>query len=154
EVVIEVRSGKSGDLVRLVVGGEAAIGLACCLHDPRVEALALLDEGVLLVRPAAQRPKMPRRVHLAEVASLPLIFFDRGSSDWTLTQGLFRRAGLVPNVAMEVDTIEAAKRMVERGLGMGFLPHMAVARELRRKVLVALEVMDGEPLRRSLDVLH
>jgi DNA-binding transcriptional LysR family regulator len=44
--------------------------------------------------------------------------------------------------------------MVERGLGMAFLPHIAVAHELRRKILVAMDVVDGEPLRRSLDVLH
>src|SRR5262249_5584928 len=89
-----------------------------------------------------------------EIADRPLIFFDRGSSDWTLTQGLFRRAGLVPNVALEVETIETAKRMVERGMGLAFLPHLAVWRELRRRSLVAIEVGDAEPIARSLDVIH
>jgi len=65
------------------------------------------------------------------VANWPLVFYERGSSDWTLTHGLFRRAGLVPNVALEVDTIETAKRMVDRGLGMAFLPQLAVGQELR-----------------------
>ena len=81
-------------------------------------------------------------------------FFDRGSSDWTLTHGLFRRAGLVPNVVLEVDTIETAKRMVERGIGLAFLPHLAVVREIRRRGLVAIDVTDAEPLSRSLDVIH
>jgi DNA-binding transcriptional LysR family regulator len=153
KVMITVRSGHSKEVLDLVLSGEAEIGLARSLHHPDVETLTLRDDPLLLVRPAA-KGKIGRRVSLADVANWPLIFFDRGSSDWTLTQGLFRRAGLVPNVAMEVDTIEAAKRMVERGLGLAFLPHLAVARELRRKMLVALEVMDAEPLRRSLDVLH
>ena len=83
-----------------------------------------------------------------------LIFFDRGSSDWTLTHGLFRRAALVPNVALEVETIETAKRMVERGMGLAFLPHLAVGRELRRRSLVAIEIADAEPLSRSLDMIH
>jgi len=154
KVMITVRSGHSKEVLDLVLSGDAEIGLARSLHHPDVETLTLRDDPLLLVRPATQKPKIARRVRLAEVANWPLIFFDRGSSDWTLTQGLFRRAGLVPNVAMEVDTIEAAKRMVERGLGLAFLPHLAVARELRRKMLVALEVLDAEPLRRSLDVLH
>lgn len=88
------------------------------------------------------------------MADRPLIFFDRGSSDWTLTHGLFRRAGLVPNVVLEVETIETAKRMVERGLGLAFLPHLAVARELRHHTLVAIDIPDAEPLSRSLDAIY
>jgi len=44
--------------------------------------------------------------------------------------------------------------MVERGLGLAFLPHLAVARELRERSLVALTISDAEPLGRSLDVIH
>jgi len=84
----------------------------------------------------------------------PLILFDRGSSDWTLSHGLFRRAGLVPNVVLEVESIEAAKRMVERGLGVAFLPQIAVVHEIRRHRLLAITVRDAEPLSRSLDLIH
>ena len=88
------------------------------------------------------------------MANWPLIFYERGSSDWTLTHGLFRRAGLVPNVALEVDTIETAKRMVDRGLGMAFLPQLAVGQELRSGKLATVKLLDAEPLGRSLDVIH
>jgi DNA-binding transcriptional LysR family regulator len=60
----------------------------------------------------------------------------------------------VPNVVMEVEAIETAKRMVERGLGLAFLPHLAVSREIRDRKLLALDVVDAEPVRRSLDVIH
>jgi DNA-binding transcriptional LysR family regulator len=95
-----------------------------------------------------------RRVRLEDVEAMPLIFFDRGSSDWTLSQGLFRRAGQLPNTVLEVETIEAAKRMVERKLGLSFLPLIAVTHELRRGKLVAIEIVDEEPLRRNLDVIY
>jgi DNA-binding transcriptional LysR family regulator len=99
-------------------------------------------------------PKHARRAHLEQVASWPLIFYERGSSDWTLTTSLFRRAGLVPNVALEVDSIETAKRMVERGLGLAFLPQMAVGQEIRKHKLAVIKILDAEPLGRSLDVIH
>jgi len=92
-------------------------------------------------------------VSLEEVESLPIISYDRGSSDWTLMNGLFRRAGLLPNFVLEVETIEACKRMVLRRLGLAFLPQIAVHDELRGKKLVALEITDAESLRRSLDVI-
>ena len=44
--------------------------------------------------------------------------------------------------------------MVERGIGLAFLPHLAVVREIRRRGLVAIDVTDAEPLSRSLDVIH
>jgi DNA-binding transcriptional LysR family regulator len=44
--------------------------------------------------------------------------------------------------------------MVERGIGLAFLPQLAVLNEIRRRRLLAIEVRDAEPLRRSLDVIH
>ena len=94
-----------------------------------------------------------RKLSLEEVESLPLISYDRGSSDWTVTNGLFRSAGLLPNIVLEVETIEACKRMVLRKLGVAFLPHIVAHEELRAKKLLALEISDAETLRRSLDVI-
>src|SRR5437588_9252998 len=113
-VAISIRPGHSKEVLEMVLREDAEIGLARSLQHPEVETLSLGDDPLLLVGQPAHLPKHARQARLEEVASWPLIFFDRGSSDWTLTHSLFRTAGLVPNVAMEVDTIEAAKRMVER----------------------------------------
>jgi DNA-binding transcriptional LysR family regulator len=153
-VMIAVRSGHSKEVLDMVLGGDAEIGLARSLHHPAVQTLSLRDDPLILVGLARAWPRARRRVRLDDVADCPLILFDRGSSDWTLSHGLFRRAGLVPNVVLEVETIETAKKMVERGIGLAFLPLLAVAREIARKVLVAIEVVDAEPLSRSLDVIH
>jgi DNA-binding transcriptional LysR family regulator len=154
KVMITVRSGHSREVLEMVLAGQADIGIARSLHHPGVETLSLRDDPLVLVaRPESQIARV-RRAPLEEVAGQPLVFFDRGSSDWTLTHGLFRRAGLVPNVVLEVETIETAKRMVERGMGLAFLPHLAVVHEIRRRRLVAVEVAAAETLSRSLDVIH
>lgn len=153
-VMITIRSGHSKDVLEMVLKEEVEIGLARSLHHPGVETVSLGDDPLILVGHRAHWPARTRRVHLEEVAGRPLVLFDRGSSDWTLSHGLFRRAGLIPNVVLEVETIEAAKKMVERGLGLAFLPNLAVAREIRRGSFVAIEIVDSEPLSRSLDVVH
>jgi len=153
-VMIAVRSGHSKEVLDMVLRGDAEIGLARSLHHPAVQTLSLRDDPLILVGLAKAWPRARRRVRLDDVADCPLILFDRGSSDWTLSHGLFRRAGLVPNVVLEVETIETAKKMVERGIGLAFLPLLAVAREIARKVFAAIEVVDAEPLSRSLDVIH
>jgi len=154
KVTITVRAGHSKEVLEMVLRGEAEIGLARSLHHPLIETESLGDDPLILVAHRAHVPTRARRARLEEMADWPLVFFDRGSSDWTLSHGLFRRAGLVPNVVLEVETIEAAKRMVERGLGLAFLPRLAVARDIRSKRFIAIEVANAEPLSRSLDVIH
>jgi DNA-binding transcriptional LysR family regulator len=141
-------------VLKMVLEGEADIGVARSLNHPEVETMTLRDDPLLLVGHRGHRAATKQQVRLAEVETWPLIFYDRGSSDWTLTQGLFRRAGLLPNVVLEVETIEAAKRMVERKLGFSFLPQIALTQELRQGKLVSIEIIDVEPLRRNLDVIH
>lgn len=153
-VMVTVRSGHSKEVLEMVLHGDVELGLARSLHHHSVETLSLRDDPLILVaRPGTAVLKAPR-VRLEDVADQPLVFFDRGSSDWTLTHGLFRGAGLVPNVVLEVETIEAAKRMVQRGIGLAFLPRIAVARDVRRDRLAAVEIADAPPLARSIDVIH
>jgi DNA-binding transcriptional LysR family regulator len=154
KTLITVRSGHSKEVLEMVLAGEAELGLARSLHHPEVETVSLRDDPLILVATPAAPMARARAVRLEEVAAQPLILFDRGSSDWTLSHGLFRRAGLVPNVVLEVESIEAAKRMVERGIGLAFLPLLAVVSEIRRRRLIAIDVRDAEPLSRSLDAIH
>jgi DNA-binding transcriptional LysR family regulator len=44
--------------------------------------------------------------------------------------------------------------MVDRGLGMAFLPQLAVGQELRSGKLATIKLLDAEPLGRSLDIIH
>lgn len=154
KVVISIRPGQSKQVLEMVLSEEAEIGLARSLNHPEVETLSLRDDPLLLVGHPKHAPTHARRARLEQVANWPLIFYERGSSDWTLTHSLFRRAGLVPNVALEVDTIETAKRIVDRGLGMAFLPQLAVGQEIRSGKLVTIKLLDAEPLGRSIDVIH
>jgi len=151
---ISIRPGHSKEVLEMVLNEEAEIGLARSLQHPEVETISLRDDPLILVAHPSLKLGKSRRARLEQVAGWPLIFYERGSSDWTLTRSLFRHAGLVPNVALEVDTIETAKRMVERGLGVSFLPLMAVGPEMRKAELTPIKLIDAEPLHRSLDLIH
>jgi len=151
---ISIRPGHSKEFLEMVLNEEAEIGLARSLQHPEVETISLRDDPLILVAHPTLKLGKSRRARLEQVAGWPLIFYERGSSDWTLTRSLFRHAGLVPNVALEVDTIETAKRMVERGLGVSFLPLMAVGPEIRKTELTPIKLIDAEPLHRSLDLIH
>ena len=63
---------------------------------------------------------------MAEMATEHLILFDRTSSYHELTSALVRQAGIAPRGTIEVDNIDAAKRMVEQRLGIALLPLTSV----------------------------
>lgn len=153
-VMVSVRSGNSLQVLKMVLDGDVDLGLARSLQHPEVETQSLRDDPLLFVGHPRHPAMKQKKLKLSEVESLPLIFYDRGSSDWTLTNGLFRRAGLLPNVVLEVEGIETCKRMVLRQLGLAFLPQLAVTRELKGAKLRAIQIVDAEPLHRSLDVIR
>jgi DNA-binding transcriptional LysR family regulator len=76
--------------------------------------------------------------------------FDRASSYHDLTRVMFRSAGVRPRSFLEVDNIDAAKRMVQEQLGVALLPRSAVAADLRSQQLRAVEVTDMTPVRRTI----
>src|SRR5258708_14448047 len=55
---------------------------------------------------------------------------------------------------MELDSIEAAKKMVERGLGVALLPGTAVAREVEGGTLSVVAMQDAPPMHNSIVVFR
>jgi LysR family transcriptional regulator, low CO2-responsive transcriptional regulator len=79
-----------------------------------------------------------------------MIMFDLTSSYYEITQAAFLAAGVRPRGLMELDSIEAAKKMVERGLGVALLPRSAVAREVETKALRRVNMKDAPPMYQSI----
>jgi len=150
DVRLLVRTGHSEEIVELVVLGEVDIGIVRQLRDARVQSRPLYEDELVLVA----RPDHPfarsTRMDVAEIRRAQLILFDRTSSYYDVTSALFRRAGVVPRGVTEVDNIEAAKRMVERGLGVALLPGTAVADALESGGLREIELVGADTIRRRI----
>ena len=150
DVRLRVRTGHSEEIVDLVARGEVELGIVRQLSDTRVRSRPLYeDELVLIARP--DHPfSVAGRVDVSEIKHAQLILFDRTSSYYELTKALFRVAGVVPRGVTEVDNIEAAKRMVERGLGVALLPGTAVADALVAGSVREIALGGAAPIRRQI----
>ena len=150
DVRLLVRTGHSEEIVDLVARGEVELGIVRQLRDARVRSRPLYEDELLLVA----RPDHPfartGTVDVAEISHAQLILFDRTSSYYDVTNALFRVAGVVPRGVTEVDNIEAAKRMVERGLGVALLPGTAVADALSAGSLREIELAGTATIRRRM----
>ena len=150
DVRLLVRTGHSEEIVDLVARGEVELGIVRQLRDARVRSRPLYEDELVLVA----RPDHPfaqaGSVDVSEISEAQLILFDRTSSYYDVTNALFRVAGVVPRGVTEVDNIEAAKRMVERGLGVALLPGTAVADALSAGSLREIELVGTATIRRQI----
>ena len=150
DVRLLVRTGHSEEIVDLVAQGEVELGIVRQLRDVRVRSHPLYEDELVLVA----RPDHPfaesGTVDVSEVSRAQLILFDRTSSYFDVTNALFRVAGVVPRGVTEVDNIEAAKRMVERGLGVALLPGTAVADALSAGSLREIGLAGAATIRRQI----
>ena len=149
-VDVSVRTGHSEDVVDLVLRDEVQIGLGREIHHPDLELRPFHTEVLVLVCAPDHTFTRRRSVAMSEVASEKLIMFDRTSSYYEITQAAFLSAGVRLRGLMELDSIEAAKKMVERGLGVSLLPRTAVAREDEAKTLRAVRMKDAPPMYQSI----
>lgn len=153
-VEVSVRTGHSEDIVELVVRDEVQVGLGRAIRHPDLELRPFHTEDLVLVC-APDHPFTKRReVPMSEVAAQKLIMFDRTSSYYEITQGAFLSAGVKLRGPMELDSIEAAKKMVERGLGVALLPGTAVAREVEGGTLRVVAMKDAPPMHNTIVVFR
>jgi DNA-binding transcriptional LysR family regulator len=160
-VLTELRRGAAGHvaicaspivstyaLPTLVKRDEVALGLLRAFNDPDVEQFTLYEDELVLIVHAAHPCGSVAR--LADLGNERFVLFDRGSSYHELTNAMFLEAGIVPRSVMELDNVDSAKKMVELGLGIAFLPHVAVADEMRSGSLRIVELADRRPPRRPI----
>jgi DNA-binding transcriptional LysR family regulator len=60
----------------------------------------------------------------------------------------------LPNVVLELDTIEAAKKMVEREVGISLLPKMAIRREIAEGTLIPVRLAGADLPKRHVDLIY
>ncbi len=153
-VRLGVRTGHTEEVLEMVLRGEAHIGIGRPIRHPEIELLPVLQDEMLLVvssrHPFARRGK----VRMDELAAERLILFDRTSSYHELTSSLFRQAGVVPASTLELDNVEAAKKMVQQGLGVALLPRMSLAGELKSGSLRPVKLVGAQPVRRPIVALR
>jgi DNA-binding transcriptional LysR family regulator len=145
-VEVAVRTGHSEDVVEMVLRDDVQLGLGRAINHPDLDLRPFHREELTLVC-APDHPFVKRRaVTLAEVTNEKLIMFDRTSSYYEITQSAFITAGVRLRRFMEMDSIEAAKKMVERGLGVALLPKTAVVREVDSGTLSRVRLRGAPPM--------
>ncbi|MDP9409540.1 MAG: LysR family transcriptional regulator [Actinomycetota bacterium] len=152
-VSVSVRTGHSEEILEMTLKEEVQLGLTRAMRHPEIESLRLYDDELVLVVDPGHRFTRKGSAELAEIGEEQIIFFDHDSSYFEQTHALFRNAGFRELRTMEVDNIEAAKRMVEHRLGVAFLPRTAIVRSVAAGNLVLIPVSENPEMTRTIVAL-
>lgn len=144
-VHLYVHTGSAARIIELVAFGSAQLGLireAAPMRDPRLRVTPLYAEELLLTA----RPEHPfvaeGPIPIARLADATLIFYDRASDDYDLSQSILKEAGVSPYGVIEVDSVDTARRLVARGLGVALLPSTTAVPEFDAGRLASVGLSD------------
>ncbi len=142
-IELTILTGRSHEVLQMVLNQEVHVGLGRALSHPEVEAVYLYEEEIVFVthpdHPLARRGSAA----ISEIALEPLILYDKDSTYYVLITRVCREAGILPRVTMNLDSVEATKKMIEGGLGVSFLPYSAIQSELATGTLVWVPLSEG-----------
>jgi len=152
-VEVSVHTGRSEQVLQMVLNDDVHCALERTVQHPEIVTVPLYEDDLVLVCAPEHRFAHTGAATLEEVGREPLILFDKGSSYNALIQGVFRQHAIVPETFMELDTIEATKKMVEEGLGIALLPKVSIERETELHRLNIVSVSNATLPRRQISLI-
>lgn len=152
-VRLAVKTGTSEEILDMVLHDQVQLGIIRALANQEIETIPLFTDTLVLIAGPGHRlarSSPGRQARMADLAGEVLVLFGRSSSFLEFTTATFRQAGVLPGSVLELDNIEAAKKMVERGLGVSLVPASTIAAELAAGTLTRIELVDAAPVRREI----
>lgn len=140
ELAIEV-GPTSRDLADLVVANRAEFAvISLPIDHPRLRTLSVLRDDMPLVVGPSHALAKKRRVRVKDIVDEHFILFQPDSVSRHIVDEQFAEVGLSPRAVMEMRSPEAMRKLVEAGVGISFLPRMAVAESLAAGTLCEVAV--------------
>ena len=152
KVQLELRTGRSFEISRMVQTGEIHIGIRY-FPDPSPDLISReVRQDALAVVVSSQRRFDKKRLRAKDLRGIPWITFPASSSAEPYAQHLLeqlQKANLKNAKLITIDSLTAQKRLVEADFGVALMPVSAIQEELRLGTLQMLKIPE---LRSSIPV--
>lgn len=156
ELKLVIHELEPADAIEAVRDGRCHLAVSFAYNfAPRPEiagllAQPLMDEPVLLALPPRWR-RAADPVKLERLAKEDWIAGSREAEDRLLAERACAPAGFTPRITHTVDDYDLLLRMVSAGLGVGFVPELALRFSSAKRVVIRSPA--GAPLRRRIYML-
>ncbi len=149
-IEIDLQMGNSSQIMQLVLEGMVDLGFSGMItHHARLDCILIHQERLVMVG-SPHHALSSRKISLEDLSEVPFIWREKGTQTRKLVEKWFYKQfrSRYPRKSIELQNMEAAKRMVEEGFGITVIPETAVRREmssglLRRLPLEELNVFNS-----------
>jgi DNA-binding transcriptional LysR family regulator len=150
DVRVKVWSGRMDGVIDRLLSGQADLGLVSApVVNPQVVTMPLFDDPVIAVAAPSMAEKLPDPLPLDALNDIDLILFEAPSRFRAIVDGALQNAGVIPRIAMELDSHEAVRAAVLLGRGLALVPEQAVPEDLLSGGLVRIEIEGLPPIIRK-----
>jgi len=147
---VKMMVATAGRSVEQIRAGHVDAGLLTLpVEEADLVTMPVLREELLLVtmpgHPLAKRKKIAPQ----DLAGEAFVAFEAGSGTRRVIDRFFLSENIEPNIVMETENVEIIKAMVKTGLGIGIVPYIAVAREVRARQFFVTRIVGHELFRET-----
>ncbi|MFX3632016.1 MAG: LysR family transcriptional regulator [Candidatus Pristimantibacillus sp.] len=157
EFDIKAVTGKTHEIVTLVRENKADIGIvASRIDDAQLSCVPLFEDHLLLVLPTSIAVSNDgSALEIDDLNGLPMILFSKGTWYRILTDELFAKYRLQPDVRMEIDSFEAILRLLHTCRAATLLPQSYMRQQLLDdNKLTVVPMRELEETKRTTCLIH
>ena len=130
QVKLEILSQSTNRIATQVIEGELDLGIITLpLSRPELETLTLFEQRLVLVVPETHPLASKKQVSLNQLKDESFVLLNESTRTGALIHNFFAEHQFTPKVNMYSGSFEVIKRYITQGVGISFLPEMAVANE-------------------------
>ncbi|BDI33103.1 LysR family transcriptional regulator [Capsulimonas corticalis] len=155
-VEMSVHTGASARVAEMVLANAVDMAVVMDFRErPGIASVTLAEyANVAVTYPDHALARQKEGIRVSQLAGIPLILMQTETSLRRQVDRLFMEAGVEKTVSMELDNVEAIKKMIEARLGVSILPLLAVHSEITDSRLAALTLQDAPAARQRLSAIY
>lgn len=153
---LKLITGKTHEIVSSVSEGKSDVGIiASSIQEPGLRCIPLFEDQLRLVVSEHHPLNRSAKLSMEHLSRLPMILFSKGTWYRRMTDDLFQRCGVDPDVRMEIDSFEAIVRLLPTIKAAALLPKSYLRPELLNGGgLVSLHIKELEQTQRTTCLIY
>ncbi|QSF44275.1 LysR family transcriptional regulator [Paenibacillus tianjinensis] len=153
---LKLITGKTHEIVSAVNEGKCDVGIiASSIQEPGLRCIPLFEDQLRLVVSEHHPLTLTAKLSMEHLSRLPMILFSKGTWYRRMTDELFQRCGVDPDVRMEIDSFEAIVRLLPTIKAAALLPKSYLRPELLNGGgLVSLHIKELEQTQRTTCLIY
>lgn len=153
-IKVEVRRGRASRIPSEVLARDIEIGIVSFRpSDPALKTVSIGTDEIALIVAPKHHLAGKKTVSVQELGMESFIAHNVRSPYRNRVVQTFEKYRTPLNITMEMPTLEAIKRLVEREVGVALIPSMAAETEIKLGQLIAIKVTEMR-LKRSLFLIY